>query len=133
MRKFTILLLAALITPALANLADASSRIEKNLKLEPKGRFVLDSDVGGVTLTGASSSGARVVITSDRDDFDALYYVNFEENPGSASVRCAGRTISVGASIFPCISKSKSPPRLKPKYGPVGEASGSPTCAATLS
>jgi hypothetical protein len=86
MRKFSILLLAVLITPALATLADAGSRIEKDLKLEPKGRFVLKSDVGSVTLTGASSSGAKVVITSDRDDLEGLYYINFEENPGSASV-----------------------------------------------
>ena len=48
---------------------------------------MLESDVGSVTLTGASSSGARVVITSDRDDFGSLYDINFEENPGSASVR----------------------------------------------
>ncbi len=87
MRKLSILLLAALITPALAALADASSRIEKNLKLEPKGRFVLESDVGSVTLNGTSSAGARVVITSDRDDLEARYEINFEENQGSASVR----------------------------------------------
>jgi hypothetical protein len=86
MRKLSTLLLAALVTPALATLASASSRIERTLKLEPKGRFVLESDVGSVTLTGGSSSGARVVITSDRDDFEALYNINFEENPGSASV-----------------------------------------------
>ena len=86
MRKLSILLLAALIALALATLAQASSRIEKNLKLEPKGRFVLESDVGSVTLAGAPSSGARVVISSDRDDFEALYNINFEENPGNASV-----------------------------------------------
>jgi DUF4097 and DUF4098 domain-containing protein YvlB len=86
MRKVSILLLAALIVPALAAFAAASSRIEKTLKLEPKGRFVLESDVGSVALTGASSSGARVVITSDRDDFATLYNVSFEDNPGSASV-----------------------------------------------
>ncbi len=86
MRKLSILLVASLVTVALATLAEASSRIEKNLKLEPKGRFVLVSDVGSVTLTGASSSGARVVITSDRDNLEALYNINFEENPGSAGV-----------------------------------------------
>ena len=86
MRKLSILLLAVLVTPALATLADASSRIEKTLKLEPNGRFVLESDVGSVTLTGASSSGARVVITSDRDDLEARYNISFEENPGIASV-----------------------------------------------
>jgi hypothetical protein len=86
MRKLSILLLAALVTPALATLADASSRIERNLKLEPKGRFVLQSDVGSVTLTGASSSGARVVISSDREDFESRYDISFEANPGIASV-----------------------------------------------
>ena len=86
MRKPSILLVVALITAALATFAEASSRIEKTLKLEPKGRFVLESDVGSVTLTGASSSGAKVVITSDRDDLEALYNINFQENPGSASV-----------------------------------------------
>jgi len=87
MRKLSILLLAALVIPNLATLAEASSRIEKTLKLEPKGRFVLESDVGSVTVTGVSSSGARVVITSDREDFEALYNINFEENSGSAGVR----------------------------------------------
>jgi hypothetical protein len=86
MRKASILLLAALATVALATLAEARSRIERNLKLEPKGRFVLESDVGSVTLTGVSSSGARVIITSDREDLEALYDINFEEGPGNASV-----------------------------------------------
>jgi hypothetical protein len=86
MRKLSILLLAALVTPVLATLADASSRIERNLKLEPKGRFVLQSDVGSVNLTGASSSGARVVISSDREDFESRYDISFESNPGIASV-----------------------------------------------
>ena len=86
MRKLNMVLLAALVTPFLATLANASSRIEKTLKLEPNGRFVLESDVGSVTLTGASSSGARVTITSERDDLEARYNINFEENPGIASV-----------------------------------------------
>ena len=64
MGKLSSLLLATLITPALATLAVAGSHVEKNLKLEPKGRFVLDSDVGSVTVTGVSSSGARVVRAS---------------------------------------------------------------------
>jgi hypothetical protein len=86
MRKFSMLLIAPLAAAALATLAQASSRIERNLKLEARGRFVLESDVGSVTLTGVSSSGARVVITSDREDLESLYNINFEESPGSASV-----------------------------------------------
>ena len=89
MRKRSILLAAALVTATLAGLAtlaEARSRIERNLKLEPKGRFMLQSDVGSVTLTGSSSSGAHVVITSDRNDLEALYDINFEEGPASTSV-----------------------------------------------
>ena len=86
MRKLSIASLAALIIAALAPLAQASSRIEKNLKLEPKGRFVLESEVGSVTLTGRSSSGAHVLITSNREDLESVYDISFEENPGSASV-----------------------------------------------
>jgi hypothetical protein len=91
MRKLSILLFAALVTPALATWAAARPRIERTLKLEPKGRFVLESDVGSVVVTGTSSSGARVVITSDRDDFESLYDVSFEENPGNAGVRVRRR------------------------------------------
>ncbi len=87
MRKLSILLFAAFVIPALASLAVAETRIEKNLKLEPKGRFELESDIGSVTLKGTSSSGARVVITADRDDFKDRYDINFEESAGNAGVR----------------------------------------------
>jgi DUF4097 and DUF4098 domain-containing protein YvlB len=86
MRKLSTLLLVALVASLFATLANASSRIEKTLKLEPNGRFVLESDVGSVTITGAPSSGARVVITSERIDLESRYNINFEENPGFASV-----------------------------------------------
>jgi DUF4097 and DUF4098 domain-containing protein YvlB len=86
MKKLSILLLAALLASTFATLAAARSHIEKTLKLEPNGRFALDSDVGSVTLTGKSSSGAHVVIDADREDFESRYTINFEENAGSASV-----------------------------------------------
>jgi len=86
MKKLSILLFAALVATTFSSLAEASSRIEKTLKLEPNGRFVLESDVGSVTVTGTSSPGARVVITSDRDDFESRYDIRFQENPGFAGV-----------------------------------------------
>ena len=46
----------------------ADSRIEKTLKLDPGGRFVLDSDAGSVTLTGSSERGANVVMTRTTRD-----------------------------------------------------------------
>lgn len=62
--------------------AQAETRIEKNLKLDPRGRFVLDSDAGSVTVSGAREPGAKVVITSRRDDLQELFDFNFEEAPG---------------------------------------------------
>ena len=86
MKKLSNLLRAALVVLVFATLAAAGSRIEKTLKLEPNGRFVLESDVGSVTLTGSSSSGAHVVIDADREDFENRYSIDFEESAGLARV-----------------------------------------------
>lgn len=66
--------------------AQADFRIEKNMKLNPGGRFVLDSDSGSVTVTGISGSGAQVVVTSNRDDLESLMDFQFEDEPGEARV-----------------------------------------------
>jgi hypothetical protein len=71
-------LLVGLFVLALAPSALAQSRIEKSLKLEPGGRFVLESDEGNVTVMGTSSPGARVVITSNRGDLESLFHFSFE-------------------------------------------------------
>lgn len=85
MRKRNLLLLAAAVCLSLAA-ARAEFRLEKNLKLDPGGRFVLDVDAGSVSLTGSKESGANVVITSDRDDVQDLFKFDFEEGPGTARV-----------------------------------------------
>lgn len=85
MKKLS-LLLAVLAIASVGTLAGAESRIERNLKLEPNGRFLLEWDVGSVTLTGVASSGAKIVITSERSDLESLYTITFQENPGSAGV-----------------------------------------------
>jgi DUF4097 and DUF4098 domain-containing protein YvlB len=64
----------------------ADFKTERRLALEPGGAFTLESDVGSVTLTGDSSSGAIVTITSRRDDFDELFDLRFEETAGRATV-----------------------------------------------
>jgi hypothetical protein len=79
-------LVAALLVVAAAVPTFAGTRIEEVRKLEPGGRFVLDSDAGSVTLVGDSSSGARIVVTSERDDLKALYDLTFEESPGLVRV-----------------------------------------------
>jgi len=86
MKKLNILMLTGLAALAIVIPAAARSHIEKTLKLAPNGRFTLESDVGSVTLSGTSSSGAHVVIDADREDFESRYTINFEENSGSASV-----------------------------------------------
>jgi len=78
--------LAGLAALALASSGLAQSRIEKNLTLEPGGRFVLDSDQGSVTVTGTSKPGARVVITSNRDDLESLFDFSFEGEGKTARV-----------------------------------------------
>jgi hypothetical protein len=85
MKKLS-LLLAVFAIAGLVTLAGAESRIEKNLKLEPNGRFLLESDGGSVTLTGVASSGAKFVITSERSDLESLYTITLQENAGSAGV-----------------------------------------------
>jgi hypothetical protein len=66
--------------------ARAEYRNEKQLKLEPGGRFVVDSGTGSVRITGTAGSGARVVVTSNRDDLERLFELNFQESPGQVEV-----------------------------------------------
>jgi Toastrack DUF4097 len=78
------LLMAALIAISVAACAD--SRIEKALSLAPGGQFVLQSDAGSVTVTGSSASGAKIVITSNRDDLGSLFNFDFSSSDGLAQV-----------------------------------------------
>lgn len=78
--------LAAMVFLALGSPARAEFRMEKNLKLEPGGRFVLDSDSGSVSVTGTPQSGANVVITSSREDAESLFNFSFEDGAGTARV-----------------------------------------------
>ena len=71
---------------AIASPAAAESRIEKNLELQPKGQFILESEVGSVTVTGASRSGAHIVITSERDDLNNELEFSFSSSAGVAHV-----------------------------------------------
>jgi len=84
-------LVAALSLLVVVSPAAAETRIEKNLELQPKGLFVLESDVGSVTVTGGSRSGAHVVITSDRDDLNNELDFNFSGSGGEAHVTARRR------------------------------------------
>lgn len=80
------LMVAVLSLLAMAGPAAAESRIEKNLELQPKGQFILESDAGSVSVTGTSRSGAHVVITSDRNDLNSEFDFNFDSGAGLARV-----------------------------------------------
>jgi DUF4097 and DUF4098 domain-containing protein YvlB len=66
--------------------ASAETRMEKDLKLAPGGEFRLETDLGGVTVTGSPDAGAHIVITSKRKDLDDLLSFRFEEGANSATV-----------------------------------------------
>src|SRR5579862_1363229 len=89
MRRNRNLFLTVGITVLLAGTsisARADHEINKTLKLDPGGRFVLDADAGSVTINGTKDSGAKVVITSNRDDLESLFHFSFEDGPGTARV-----------------------------------------------
>jgi hypothetical protein len=66
--------------------ARAEYRLEKNLKLDPGGSFVLNADEGSVTVTGMPGAGARVVITANREDAESFFSFGFDEGAGMARV-----------------------------------------------
>jgi hypothetical protein len=83
-RRFVVAAAAAAILSCLPALAE--TRIEKNLKLEPGGKLTIDSDAGSLTVTGSASSGAHVVLTSDKDDLESRFDLKLEELPGEVRI-----------------------------------------------
>jgi hypothetical protein len=71
--------------------ARAGSQIDQKMKLEPGGRFVLETFEGTVSVMGSNESGADVVVTSNRDDIQRDVDFDFEENPGDAEVHARRR------------------------------------------
>lgn len=66
--------------------ASAQFKLERRLALDPGGAFTLASDSGSVIVTGDSTSGAVVTITSASTDFEKRYELTFEETPGAAKL-----------------------------------------------
>jgi hypothetical protein len=86
------LLMATLV--ALSAVACANSRMEKTLPLEPGGEFVLQADGGSVTVRGTSESGARIVVTSNRDDLQSIYDISFDSSNNVARVTARKKSFS---------------------------------------
>jgi DUF4097 and DUF4098 domain-containing protein YvlB len=74
------------------------SRLEKTLKLDPGGEFLVDTDLGRVTITGASASGVRLVVTARRE-LDDLLRFDYEEGSGRATIRARKRHSDWGFSF----------------------------------
>lgn len=88
MLRASLLAIGLLLIPASAH---AGSQINKTLKLNPGGHFVLEADQGSVSVTGSDQTGANIVITSNRDDLNELFDFSFEEEPGGVRVRARRR------------------------------------------
>jgi Putative adhesin len=84
---FSVLLLAFTAPPLLR----ADYRVEKQLKLEPGGHLVVDSSEGSVRVTGSTESGARVIVTANRDDIDQLFDFSYEEHAGQVKITARRR------------------------------------------
>jgi len=69
----------------------AESRVERTLKLDPGGRFLLDTDAGTVVVHGRAGGGAHVLFVSRRDDLQDRFRFQFDEGSGSASVTAKHR------------------------------------------
>jgi DUF4097 and DUF4098 domain-containing protein YvlB len=69
----------------------ADFKTERRLALEPGGTFTLSADVGAVTLTGDSTSGVTVTVTSRKDDFNEVFDLRFDEGPGGVTVTAKRR------------------------------------------
>lgn len=104
---FRPLVLAAVALVA-AGVAHAETRIEKNLKLAPGGRFVLDSQAGSVEVVGAARDGVRVVITSDASDLETKWTFEVQEIQGEARL-IAKRKDSEKSSWFGWVGGERSP------------------------
>jgi len=86
-RSLNRLFVVAAAAAALACLpALADTRIEKTLKLDSGGKLVVVADAGSLTVTGSSSPGAHVLLTSDKDDFESRFDLKFEELPGELRI-----------------------------------------------
>jgi DUF4097 and DUF4098 domain-containing protein YvlB len=87
--KITILALIVLLAVPVA--ATAGTRIEKQLDLSSGGTFRLDTDAGSVSVVGASSSGAEVIVTSKQSDLEDHFKLSFEGNGSEARVKVERR------------------------------------------
>lgn len=91
--KLYLVVCAGMALLALGAFARADSRIEKKLKLEPGGKFFLESSGGDVIVKGGAASGAQVLITANRSDLEDLFEFSFDEEAGGVRIVARRRGI----------------------------------------
>ena len=90
--KLRLPVAAALFAASVAIPAySADFRLEKSFTLASGDRFVLDSDLGGVTLRGVEGSQASILVTSDREDLATLYDFKFDQAAGQLKMKVERR------------------------------------------
>ena len=82
-RKF--LIAAGLLMLALP--AWGGAQIQKTLKLNPGGRFILEADEGSVDLMGSDQSGANVVISSEGYNIQSRVDFSFDDDGNVVHIR----------------------------------------------
>jgi DUF4097 and DUF4098 domain-containing protein YvlB len=92
-RKIDLGLCCLALLLAAGSRAYSQSRIEKDLKLDPSGRLVVEASASDVFVTGKSESGAHVVVTSNRADLGDLFSFRFDEEPGGVRIEVRKRSV----------------------------------------
>jgi DUF4097 and DUF4098 domain-containing protein YvlB len=85
-RKIGLGLCCLVFFLAAASRAFSQSHIEKDMKLAPGGRLMIDASASDVFVTGGPESGAHVVVTSNRADLEDLFAFHFDEEPGAVRI-----------------------------------------------
>ncbi len=78
--------IAVLLSLMFAATALTDTRVEKKFNLQPGGQFILSTDDGSITVTGTNSPGAKVTITSNRNDFDHWFTTSFESSASEVRI-----------------------------------------------
>jgi hypothetical protein len=91
-RKIGLGLCCLVFLLAAGSRAYSQSRIEKDLKLAPGGRLVVDASASDVLVTGRPESGAHIVVISNRDDLQDLLAFSFDEEPGAVRIEVRKRS-----------------------------------------
>jgi hypothetical protein len=91
MRPLHVTVAALAVAVLGATPAAADFTLQRQLALAPGGTFILDTDVGSVSVTGDAPSGAQITLTSVEDDFASRYDISVDESAGTASMRVRRR------------------------------------------